>query len=232
VPLPNQTSFLEADGQADGEPPGRRDPLSPGESDGAPVVPVPAPGGQDPFDDLEALRIPQDFAGAIGGKPLLKEVPVRKPSKEAWIRVCPDPAFRLVTGVIELKDDSEYYLVTPNLWPALSAEKTFSARLLVLTIDRRGILTIWPLRPPALDRRDDRWSRSARDAAEEAQHRWVRVQANTALGGYETVPSLGDFGDPTWPDLPFKVLLRIAFRDRVISDPDHPVIRRLDGRDI
>ena len=34
---------------------------------------------------------------------------------------------------------------------------------------------------------------------------------------------------PDWPKVPFGDLIKIAFREHLISDPDHPVMRRLQG---
>jgi hypothetical protein len=62
-----------------------------------------------------------------------------------------------------------------------------------------------------------------------ASKQWVRVVANMSLGGYEVFTASGELGAPAWPDLRFKELLRIAFKDRYISDSSHPVLRRLRG---
>jgi hypothetical protein len=59
--------------------------------------------------------------------------------------------------------------------------------------------------------------------------KWVRMKANMALGAYELFLAESKIPDPTWPDLPFSELYRIAFKDRLINVPDHPVIRRLRG---
>ena len=75
----------------------------------------------DPFD-LDSLRLSQDFASAVGVKPLITTVPVKKPSKEWFVRTHPDPAYRLQTAVLELKEDRETYLVSPALWPELADE--------------------------------------------------------------------------------------------------------------
>jgi hypothetical protein len=50
-----------------------------------------------------------------------------------------------------------------------------------------------------------------------------------SLGAYEIFSAASVIQDPTWPELPFNELLRIAFRDRIISSPDHPVVKRLRG---
>jgi hypothetical protein len=57
--------------------------------------------------DLSRLRLSQNFADAIGVKKALITVPVRKPGRQDFVRVHPDPAFRIETAVIELKDENE-----------------------------------------------------------------------------------------------------------------------------
>jgi hypothetical protein len=182
----------------------------------------------DPFD-VASLRLSQDFASAAGVKPLLKTVPVRKPSKEWFVRTHPDPAYRLPTAVLELKEDRETYLVAPALWPGLAAEPTFSSRLLILAITRQSVPFIWPIRLPGSDGKIDDWSRSALDAADEAKSRWVRVTSNMALGAYQIEVASGQLPEPAWPDATFQEIIRIAFRDKMISDRSHPVLRRLRG---
>src|SRR5262245_60979963 len=60
--------------------------------------------GADPFD-LDSLRLTQDFASVAGVKKLITTIPVKKPSKEWFIRTHPDPGYRLQTAVVELKED-------------------------------------------------------------------------------------------------------------------------------
>jgi hypothetical protein len=36
--------------------------------------------------------------------------------------------------------------------------------------------------------------------------------------------------EPEWPDLSFQELFTIAFRDRVIRDLGHPVVKQLRGQ--
>jgi len=47
----------------------------------------------DPFSNIEELRVSQVHIEAVGLKKQLLTVPVRKPSKEWFVRVHPDPAF-------------------------------------------------------------------------------------------------------------------------------------------
>ena len=64
----------------------------------------------DPFDPAR-LRLSQDTASEIGVKKQLVAVPVKKPSKERWVRVHPSEEYRIQTAVLELKDEREVYLV-------------------------------------------------------------------------------------------------------------------------
>jgi hypothetical protein len=182
----------------------------------------------DPFD-LESLRLPQDFASAVGVKKLLKTVPVKKPSKEWFIRTHPNPDYRWPMAVLELKEDREIYLVSHDLRPLLADEKTLSPRLLVTAITRQGDLFLWPIRLPGADGRVDDWSRSALAAADEAKSQWVRITANMGLGAYDVAVASGSLAEPAWPDVKFQEIIKIAFRDKMISDWNHPILRRLRG---
>jgi hypothetical protein len=59
--------------------------------------------------------------------------------------------------------------------------------------------------------------------------RWVRTKANMSLRAYEIFEAESAIPDPEWPDLSFEAIYRIAFKERLISGPDHPVIKRLRG---
>jgi hypothetical protein len=158
---------------------------------------------------------------------LLTTVPLRKQHRHEFLQVHPDPAYRLETMVLELKEECEFYLVDRSLWAELPGE--LSPRLLVTAINRQGVVFIWPLRLPGADGRQDSWSRSALEAAQLAMHRWVKVVANMALGAYEVYAAEGNLPDPEWPALSFAELLKIAVKDRLIRERDHPVMRKLRG---
>lgn len=188
------------------------------------------PAASDPFADIASLRLSQDFTSSVGVKKILMTVPVRKPSREAFIRVHPDPAYRIETAVIELKEESEVYLVAPALWPELASEATFGARGIFTAIDRQNNLFLWPIRLPGADGRLDDWNRSALEIATTiASKRWVRISANRSAGYYDCFEASADWPDPTWTDKPFPELLKLAFRERFIQSTDHPVLKRLRG---
>jgi hypothetical protein len=180
-----------------------------------------------PFDPA-ALRLDQSYADTAGVKRLLTTVPVRKPNRQDFVRVHSDPAFRLTpTAVIEVKEDREVFLVTPNMAQFLAGE--FSTVTLFTTINRQGTLHIWPVKLPTPEGRQNEWHRSAAEAAERAMKKWVRVTASMSLGAYEIFEASGDFPEPVWPDYSFEEILKTAFRDRIVDRPDHPLVKRLKG---
>lgn len=187
-----------------------------------------AKGQLNPFDPGR-LRLSQDFVSAAGVKKVLNTVPVRKPSKEWFVRTHPDSAYHINSCVIELKEDSEVYLVDRPLWDVLAAESTFGPRALITTINRQGVLFLWPIRLPGADGRIDDWNRSALQLSTLAAEKWVRVQSNRSLGAYEVFEASGQWSEPSWDVPPFPELLRLAFKDKFIQDLEHPVLRRLRG---
>lgn len=177
--------------------------------------------------DLTSLRLSQNFTESAGVKKVLTTVPVRKPHKQEFVRVRAGEECRLETMLLEVKEDREIYIVAPDLWDDLSSELV--PKVLYLTINRQGILSLWPVRMPTEDGRVDAWSNSANDAAAIAQDRWIKVSANMHLGAYEVFEATGTIADPVWPELPFSEILNIAFKQRYITSLDHPVIRSLKG---
>lgn len=184
----------------------------------------PAP---NPFDPA-ALRLDQSYAETVGVKKLLTTVPVRKPSRQDFVRVHPNPAYRLTpAAIIELKEDREVYLVTPTM--ALELPGEFTTATLFTTVNRQGVLHLWPVKLPGPDGKHNEWHRSSAEAAELAMDQWLRITANMSLGAYEVFQATGDLPEPIWPDLPFSEILKIAFRNHIVDSADHPVVRRLRG---
>jgi len=180
----------------------------------------------DPFD-LGNLRLSQSFTETAGVEKLLTTVPVRKPNPQDWVRVHPGSEYRENFPLIELKDEREEYVVAASLVPQLVGE--FVSKTLYTTVNRQGVVSLWPVRLPDPDGREMEWHRSAREAAELAMNRWVRCKANRSLGAYEIFQAEACIAEPAWPDLTFQQIIRIAFRDRLITSMDHPVIKRLRG---
>lgn len=181
----------------------------------------------DPFNP-ESLRLDQSFAETGGVKKLITTVPVRKPGKQDFVRVHPGLAYRLTpAAIIELKEDRETFLVTPEMASALPDE--FVTATLFLTINRQHVLSLWPVKTPGQSGKSNAWHDSAAEAAELAMEKWVRVKANMSLGAYDVAEATGQLSDPTWPDMQFSEILRIAFRGHILDSIDHPLVQRLRG---
>lgn len=88
----------------------------------------------------------------------------RKPNPQEFFRVHPNDDWRLDTAVIEIKSDREVYLVDPAIWPLFPNE--CKAKTLYTTIDRRNVVTLWPVRLPDENGPLDDWNRSAHEAAQ------------------------------------------------------------------
>jgi hypothetical protein len=177
--------------------------------------------------NLEELRLSQDFSTDLGVKKVVTTVPVRKPSRQEFVRVHEDEAYSLQTPVLEFKEERETYIVAPELWSEIPGELV--PKILLTTISRQGVLALWPIRLPGTDGRLDAWNQSALEAARLARNRWVRVAANMSLGAYDVFEAAGDIPAPEWPDLPFAAILQIAFGNRYITDVNHTMLRRLRG---
>lgn len=176
---------------------------------------------------LDKLRLSQNFSDAVGVKKVITTIPVRKPARQEFIRVRPGDDWCLPTAVLELKEERLSYLVEPKLWAELAGE--IVPKMLFLTINRQDVLSLWPVRLPGEDGRQDHWSRSSLEAAELAKNNWVRVAANMNLGAYEVFKASSHIQEPNWPEMSFQEILTIAFRDQFINSLDHPVVRRLRG---
>ncbi len=181
-----------------------------------------------PFDP-KRLRLSQDFASAVGVKKALLTVPVRKPSKEWFVRTHPSKEYRIQTAVLELKEEHETYHVDPALLPQLADEPTISPRALFTAMSRQGALFLFPVRLPGPDGKIDDWNKSLMEAATLAATKWVRVAANMHVGAYDVSYATADWPEPTWTEEPFVKLLEVAFKDRYIDSLDHPVLQRLRG---
>ena len=179
--------------------------------------------GPDPFDP-ESLRLPQDFVRPITVKRALLTVPVKKPPKEWFVRVHPDPAYHLQTALIRpQRSPRKSYLVARLSGTDLAGEVTFTSKMMFLAINRQKVLFFWPIRFPGPEGRSDNWSKSALDAAQLAMTGWVRVTSDTSLGAYQVCYAEYTH-EPVWPDLPMQTLLRVAFKDHYIDTLDHPML--------
>jgi hypothetical protein len=181
----------------------------------------------DPFA-LDSLKISQNFGESLGVKKLLTSVPVRKPDRQWWIQVHPEIETRLETAILTIKEDNETYIVAKGLREQLANE--IKPHILLLAINRNNNPFLWPIQLPDSDGKHNEWHRSALDIAlNYATKGWSRIESDKNLGAYRVATSTAPFSPPTWPEMSFQEIVKVAFRDRFIQDADHPIVKRLRG---
>ena len=100
---------------------------------------------------------------------------------------------------------------------------------LFLGITQDGQIFLWPIKiQDDLNSKGwlDPWNRSGKTIAETAMSSWVRISSNQAKKEYEAFKANWDL-EPDWPQDSFEDILEIAFKDRVISSMEHPIVRYL-----
>jgi len=188
--------------------------------------PIPNEEMDDPFDPKShARRQDADLFGAA--VPVLAEVQVSRPDKTSFVRVHPDPAYRMEAFILEVKRES--YLIKPGLEEQLSNEPAMSRKLLVLAVDQDGTVVLWPIRLPGDDGRIDSWNAAAAEAAKRAMTEWIRLKPNQRVGRYDVSSAIDQSPVPKFPDLTLREINKIAFANKLIDSWDHPVLKRLRG---
>lgn len=179
-----------------------------------------------PFDPKK-LRISQRFGENLDVRPVIASVAVRKPQRQWWVRVHPNPAMTIETCILQFDQDQQFYLVDPALAPALPGET--SATKLYTAVNMSGGLFLWPIKLPNEDGQLFECHVTAHNAAEVAQAVWIRISWDRPNNNYAVVRARGNVPDPVWPDADLQKLLSVAFKDRFIDSLDHPVAKRLLG---
>jgi hypothetical protein len=185
----------------------------------------------EPVDPFDTERLRSASLENIGVEKVTLSVPARRPGRNEFFRVHPNPAMTVDWYVLERDDDRdrEVYWVTEqfraDLLDELKPVRIFSC------INKRGTMFLWPARLPGADNRlGRRWHESALEIADQAKTLWVKMQGKRDLGAYEMYRAKGDLGEPQWEDKSLSDLLRLAFKgDRLIRSLDHPVLRELVG---
>ena len=189
-----------------------------------PVEPEPT----SPFDTERLRSTPLE---SIGVEKITLTIPVRRPGRNEFFRVHPDPEMVLDWYVLErdAEGDREIYWVTEQFRCDLLDELR-PVRLFVC-VNKRGTEFLWPARLPGCDNRlGRRWHESALEIAERAKSLWVKMQGKRDLGAYEMYVARGDLGDPVWSEKTLSERLALAFKgDLLIDSIDHPVLRELAG---
>ena len=178
--------------------------------------------------NLEAFRLPQNYA-SLGIKTKQLTIPLRKPEKHQFFRT--HPVWNFAAPVLKLRGERRDAVYVLHAVIADMLPDDHIPMMFIPAITRQGALTLWGIRLPTPDGREDDWSRTAMMAAIRAQTQWIRLVPDMGIGAYKIQEPIDAdaFPEPQWPDEDWAAILQLAFRDHVIEDRDHPVLRELRG---
>jgi len=176
---------------------------------------------------LSSLRLPDTYSATGGITQPLKPT-FGKMNKHRFCRVHPGVEYKFRCLLVDDKENGETYLAAPSMAGHLGSLAT--AKTIRLAVDNSGIPKLIGEPDIDLSARRNLWQSSYKDAIDQAENNWVRVEANMKAGQYEITKSSNDLGDPKWPNQPMEELINDAFSGRIIDSPDHPYIRQIQGR--
>jgi hypothetical protein len=165
-----------------------------------------------PADDSQ----PRIKAGAIE---------VHKPSKNDIVRVHPDACERLTrVPVFEFKQSTnqELYLIMSGFEIPDEIVELVSYVNLFRAINQLHVEFVWPVKTG-----DNLWNQSSQECVYTAMKDWVRVFNKKTY--YEARPMKAHIPEPEWSNLTFEQLIGAAFTDRLITSPEHRIVRLLQG---
>jgi hypothetical protein len=167
----------------------------------------------------------ENLAPEKGNEP----VTVRRPTSMEWVRVRPGKDWREDVCVLSPTFSRQTYLVFgEELRQQLRRRKQGRDATLYTTLERSGVLFLWPIGMDRGHGRNDDWNHTARQAALRAESIWMQLFSNLTLGRYEWEESR-NIPDPAWPEITFEAMLEMAFADRIIDTTSHDIIRQLWG---
>src|SRR6516162_6995606 len=178
----------------------------------------------------ERFRLDQSELDQPVAKTVLTAIPIRKPEPLEFIRVHPHPEYRMgPVSFIALKQNREYYLVTPALRSELRPREYWIGQIFLAT-NRLDRPFFWIVTTQSPNGKISDWYTSALDCAERAMTEWIQVVADQSAGVYTVALAEEILEEPEWPEQSFDELFRIAFKRRTVNSLDHPIFKQLRGR--
>jgi hypothetical protein len=158
-------------------------------------------------------------------------IPITKPAKNVWVTVCPDSTYTRVVVIYEhpTAERSTTFLVAgKDLQEEMRMKYGAVKRRLYLAQDFNKHLFLWPLGLPSHDGTANSWVQSGEQAIDAAKRGWVHISSQRQRQEYLIdVAKPGILPDPQWPVESFDEIFKRAMRGIVLSEGDHPVLRRL-----
>jgi hypothetical protein len=177
---------------------------------------------------FSSLRLSQNFGESLGVKKVLATVPVGKPTKDRFFRTHTSPSWVFPTWILENKAAGETYIVSPEVASVLG--DLVRPVELYAVIDRQNNPYLIPVPLPGPNGVRNSWHESLLQAVLPARLVWLRISANMDLKGYDIFEAAASLPEPIWPETTMDELLEVAFRGRIITSLDHPVVQDRLGR--
>ena len=178
--------------------------------------------------DLKSLRLPANYGATLGVKKLLTNVLVGRPKKASFFRTHTADEMTFPAMILENKEARESYVVVPEVAQEIS--ELVRPVMLHAAIDRQNNVLLIPVPLPGEDGTRNPWHESLAQAVEHAKLKWIRITANMHAGGYDVYEAEGELPEPEWPAHDIDALIQVAFRGKIITSLDHPVVQSLLGK--
>jgi len=181
-----------------------------------------------PFDP-EGFRLDESELDQPAVKPELISLPVRRPEKFEFIRVCSEPHYRFgPLPYIELKRSREYYIFPKEFRVHLQPREYWIGRIFLVTNTLEKPF-LWIVKAQSPTGRSCDWYTTELECAERAMNEWLQVVAEE--NAYSVALAQDNLGAPVFPTHKTpQEILELGFKHRCVKDLDHPVFNVLRGR--
>lgn len=148
-------------------------------------------------DDALPPVLDADFRDRFPSLVEAKRIAVRKPNKQEFFRVHPDPEWSIELVLFNWEKHDEWHQVHPDLHASLRTDMKRVS--LHCCINRADELFLWPIKI-----QNNSWSKSAFALAQEARESWIRIRADLPKHKYVLVAKR----DGNYPLLPSMIACR------------------------
>jgi len=182
---------------------------------------------QEPFS-IASLRLKKLGYGVdTDVKKLLVTVPVDKPRSDTFFMVRDGEDWVFEAFILTHSAEKEKYIVSEEI--AIVLQGLVREMILYLSVDRNGNPTLIDIPYPSDNGKLNTWNESKRVAIQEAKSYWIRMISDKPTQSYRVYRSIHIKDKPLWPEQSMEELVEIAFRGKIITSIDHPIIQGLLG---
>jgi hypothetical protein len=178
--------------------------------------------------DLKNVRLPTNYGATLGVKKLLTTIQVGRPKKAQFFRTHQSEDMVFPSLILENNEAQETYVVYPAVAQAIS--ELVRPVFLHAAIDRQNNVSLIPVPLPGDSGIRHPAHESLAQAVEYAKLKWIRLNFNKHISGYDIYQAEALLPEPEWPSGDIESYVQVAFRGRIITSLDHPVIQAHLGR--